>query len=64
MTPIFKPAMYYSAREVAERLGISPTTLKRWRDIHGFPTVKIAQTIRHCGADVNQWLTDRDATGK
>lgn len=60
-TPIFK-AMLYSPREVAERLGISTGTLKRWRTLHGFPAIKIGATIKHNGADVNAWLAARDAT--
>lgn len=56
----FKDALYYSPREVTERLGISQTTLRRWRQVYGFPTVAISPgCIRHLGGQVNCWLLMR-----
>lgn len=60
-TPIFKPGLYYSPRDVCERLGISQGTIMRWRRKHGFPATLVTQgCVRHNGADMNAWLAAKD----
>ncbi len=41
-------------REVAERLGVSPRTVRRWRSRGLLPFAKIAGTVRIRWSDVDQ----------
>lgn len=51
-------------KEVATKLGISETTLKRWRlDHQGPPAVHLsAQVIRYRPEAVEQWIEDNQPT--
>ncbi|WP_067476431.1 helix-turn-helix transcriptional regulator [Actinomadura hibisca] len=54
---------WYTTEELAELIGVDPSTLRRWRTVHpvqGPPVVKMSGAVsRYSALDVEQWLRQR-----
>jgi excisionase family DNA binding protein len=49
-----------TAREVAERLRVTPETVLRWIDSRGLPAIRLtSRAIRIVEADLDKWLDAR-----
>ena len=51
--------------DLADELGVHPTTLAQWRLIAGRGPrfVKVGSSVRYRRSDVEKWLTERTRTG-
>ena len=53
-------ALYLTEREVAVKLGISVSTVRRWRGLRTGPSfVKLLGSIRYSSADLQNYLSAR-----
>ncbi|MEU8801018.1 helix-turn-helix domain-containing protein [Spirillospora sp. NPDC048819] len=54
---------WYTTEELAEIIGVDPSTLRRWRTAHpvqGPPFVRLSGAVTRYGAmDVQRWLLSR-----
>lgn len=51
-----------TARQVADRLGVTPETILRWTRRGDLPGFKLGTALRYCEADLDAWLAEH-ATG-
>jgi prophage regulatory protein len=62
-TPSDAPVRMCRAREVARLVGVSPTTLWRWRRAGAFPAPRRLgpRSVAWIDADVRRWMATRPA---
>jgi excisionase family DNA binding protein len=52
-----------TAREVAERFGVTPKTVLRWTEARGLPGYRLGRALRYREADLETWLRAHATTG-
>ena len=52
--------MLLTTEQVAQRLGLKPNTLEKWRITgEGIPHIRVGRSIRYSSEDVDEWLASR-----
>lgn len=50
--------------EIAELLGVKPSTIRKWVHYGYIPYVKLGRAVRFNLKDIEQWLQQRTETGR
>ena len=53
-----EPRRWMTARELAEELGISPSTVRAWTRHTDMPRIHAGRLVRFAPAEVIEWLRD------
>ena len=48
--------------QAATYLGVTPNTLRVWRDSHGLPCVQDGTTVRYDPSELDAWLREHAVT--
>lgn len=55
--------LFMTTSDLAERLRVSPDTVKKWRKTNaGPPAIRVGRVIRYRESDVMDWLRERCQT--
>lgn len=63
MDLLSKSTLTYSAKEVAEQLGVSVSKVYQLAKIQGFPTVMLGKRIRFSKKGLERWVEEQAAKG-
>ena len=63
--PSSRPKPLLSARGVAERLGVDPKTVRRWREAGKLPpAIDVAGVLRWRPEEIEAWLREREGKSR